>query len=187
MRALAHYVSFISAINGLIGRLFSWLSLNIVLVCFTVVIQRYLFSTTQIWMQDLYVWLSGALFMAMSAPALASDQHVRVDIFYRRASLRQKAWRDLFGVLLCLLPFCTVVWLYAWPYVMRAWRLHESSPNAGGMPGFYILKTFILLFVVLTALQGLAMAARSILVLAGRDELLPAHLRYQEEEKEKGN
>ena len=55
------------------------------------------------------------------------------------------------------------------------------------MPGFYILKTFILLFVVLTALQGLAMAARSILVLAGRDELLPAHLRYQEEEKEKGN
>lgn len=91
MRALAHYVSFISAINGLIGRLFSWLSLAIVLVCFTVVIQRYLFSTTQIWMQDLYVWLSGALFMAMSAPALASDQHVRVDIFYRRASLRQKA------------------------------------------------------------------------------------------------
>ncbi|MDO5056651.1 MAG: TRAP transporter small permease subunit [Lautropia sp.] len=181
MRALAQYVSFISALNGLLGRIFSWLALAIVLVCFTVVVQRYLFSTSQIWMQDLYVWLSGAMFMAMSAPALARDQHVRVDIFYRRASLRQKAWRDLFGVLLCLLPFCTVVWLYAWPYVLRAWKLQEGSPNAGGMPGFFVLKAFILVFVVTTALQGLAMLARSVLVLAGRESLLPPHLRYQQE------
>ena len=78
-----------------------------------------------------------------------------------------------------VLPFCLLVWTYALPYVQRAWRLHEGSPNTGGMPGFYILKTFILVFVVLTALQGLAMLCRSILTLAGRDTLLPAHLRYQ--------
>ena len=82
-------------------------------------------------------------------------------------------------MLTCLLPFCLLVWTYALPYVQRAWRLHEGSPNTGGMPGFYILKTFILVFVVLTALQGLAMLCRSILTLAGRDTLLPAHLRYQ--------
>ena len=179
MRALASYTIFISAINRLVGQVFSWLSLGIVLVCFTVVVERYLFSTSQIWMQDLYVWLSGAMFMALSAYALMRDEHVRVDIFYRRVSNRQKAWHDLFGVLTCLLPFCLLVWTYALPYVQRAWRLHEGSPNTGGMPGFYILKTFILVFVVLTALQGLAMLCRSILTLAGRDTLLPAHLRYQ--------
>ena len=179
LRALASYTIFISAINRLVGQVFSWLSLGIVLVCFTVVVERYLFSTSQIWMQDLYVWLSGAMFMALSAYALMRDEHVRVDIFYRRVSNRQKAWHDLFGVLTCLLPFCLLVWTYALPYVQRAWRLHEGSPNTGGMPGFYILKTFILVFVVLTALQGLAMLCRSILTLAGRDTLLPAHLRYQ--------
>ena len=53
----------------MVGQVFSWLSLGIVLVCFTVVVERYLFSTSQIWMQDLYVWLSGAMFMALSAYA----------------------------------------------------------------------------------------------------------------------
>ena len=53
MRALASYTIFISAINRLVGQVFSWLSLGIVLVCFTVVVERYLFSTSQIWMQDL--------------------------------------------------------------------------------------------------------------------------------------
>ena len=178
MRYLALYASLVSAINRIIGLVFSWLALGIVLVCFTVVVERYLFSTSQIWMQDLYVWLSGAMFMAVSAFALMRDDHVRVDIFYRRASLRSKAWLDLFGVVAFLLPFCALVWTYALPFVQRAWRLHEGSPNNGGMPGFYILKTFILLFVVLTALQGLAMLCRSILTLAGRDDLLPRDLRY---------
>ena len=89
MRALASYTIFISAINRLVGQVFSWLSLGIVLVCFTVVVERYLFSTSQIWMQDLYVWLSGAMFMALSAYALMRDVLVRVDIFYRRVSKRQ--------------------------------------------------------------------------------------------------
>lgn len=181
MRALASYVSFISAVNALIGRVFSWLALAIVLVCFTVVVQRYLFSTTQVWMQDLYVWLSGIMFMAVSAHALMRDQHVRVDIFYQKASVRRKAWLDLIGVSFCLIPFCILVWVYAWPYVMRAWRLYEGSPNVGGMPGFFILKSFILVFVVVTLLQGLAMAARSILVITNRESLLPQHLQYKRE------
>ncbi|MDO4904116.1 MAG: TRAP transporter small permease subunit [Lautropia sp.] len=181
MRAVALYVTLVSAVTGVIGRLLSWLSLGIVLVCFTVVVLRYWFNTSFIWLQDLYVWLSGAMFMGVSAYALMRDDHVRVDIFYRRASLRSKAWLDLFGVLVCLLPFCFLIWTYAWPYVVRSWRLTEGSPNAGGLEGFFILKGFILLFVIMTALQGLAMAGRSLLVLGGRQNLLPEHLRYKPE------
>lgn len=183
MQFIANYVRLISAINGLIGRTFSWLALIVVLLCFTVVVLRYQFGTSYIWMQDLYVWLSGAMFMAVSAYALMRDNHVRVDIFYRRASRRKKAWCDLFGVLLCLLPFCVLIWSYALPYVQRAWRLWESSPNNGGMQGFFVLKTFILVFVVLTALQGLAMLGRSLLVLANQEERLPEHLRYPQQEE----
>jgi TRAP-type mannitol/chloroaromatic compound transport system permease small subunit len=42
-----------------------------------------------------------------------------------------------------------------------------------------MLKTFILVFVVLVALQGLAMAIRSVLVLAKREDLIPEDYRYQ--------
>ncbi|HMM87386.1 TRAP transporter small permease subunit, partial [Azohydromonas sp.] len=142
--------------------------------------QRYVFSTTQLWMQDLYVWLNGAMFMGVAGYALLIDAHVRVDILYRPASRRRKAWMDLVGVLLFLLPFCAVVWLWGYEYVMRAWNLKEGSANPGGMPGLFILKTFILGFVVLVGLQGVAIALRSLLVLAGREALLPAQYRYQQ-------
>ena len=46
------------------------------------------------------------------------------------------------------------------------------------MPGLFVLKTFILVFILLVGLQGIAMAFRSVLVLAGREHLLPPQYRY---------
>jgi TRAP-type mannitol/chloroaromatic compound transport system permease small subunit len=106
---------------------------------------------------------------------------VRVDIFYRPASVRWKAIADLIGVVLFLFPFMYVVISFGLPYVQRSWRIYEGSANIGGMPGLFILKSFILVFAVLVTLQGIAMAARSILVLAHRQELLPPELRYEAE------
>lgn len=179
MRTLAFLVRLISGVNSFVGHLFSWLSLAIVLVCFTVVVQRYVFAVSFVWLQDLYIWLNGAMFMAVAGFALLKNDHVRVDIFYRPASLRRKAAIDLLGVIVFLLPFCFVVFAYALPFVQRSWGIQEGSGNVGGMPGLFVLKTFIPAFSVLVGLQGLAMAMRSILVLAGREELLPEHLRYE--------
>lgn len=178
MRALALFVSAVCRLNALVGKTFAWLAPIAVLVCFAVVVQRYLFSTTQLWMQDLYVWLNGAMFMVVAGYALLTDSHVRVDILYRPASPRRKAVMDLVGVLWFLLPFCVVVWLWGFEYVQRAWMLREGSANPGGMPGLYILKAFILVFVVLVGLQGIAMALRSLFVLRGREDLVPASFRY---------
>ena len=182
MNVLVFLVRLISAINRVIGNVFAWLSLGIVAVCFAVVVERYVFSQSHIWMQDLYVWLNGAMFTAVAGYALLKDEHVRVDIFYRPATIRTKAIVDLIGVVIFLLPFCYVVVLYGWPFVARSWRFHEASRNIGGMPGLFILKSFIIAFAVLVALQGVAMALRSILVLAGREHLLPPDLRYQDEQ-----
>ncbi|WP_309084737.1 TRAP transporter small permease subunit [Chelativorans sp.] len=179
MRIIALIVRAISGLNWLIGSIFSWLALAIVLVCFTVVVQRYVFSISFVWMQDLYVWLNGAMFTAVAAFALLRNDHVRVDIFYRPAATRTKALIDLIGVVVFLLPFCWIVYRYGWPFVARSWRIYEGSPNTGGLGGLYILKSFILVFAGLVALQGIAMALRSILVLAGSEHLLPARLRYE--------
>ncbi len=182
MRILAGLVRGIGALNRAIGLTLSWLSLAVVLVCFAVVVQRYFFHTTQLWMQDLYVWLSGAMFTGVAGFTLLRDDHVRVDIFYRPWPVRRKAIADLIGVCVFLLPFMGVVAWYAWPFVARSWRFYEGSANIGGMPGLFILKTFILVFCAVVSLQGIAWICRSILVLAGREDMLPPSLRYKVED-----
>ena len=178
MQGLAWLVRGISGVNRVVGEVLSWLALGCVLVCFTVVVQRYFFHTSTLWMQDLYVWMSGAMFTGVAGFALMRDDHVRVDIFYRPAPVRRKALADLFGVLVFLFPFIYVVAQYCWTAVARSWSYYEGSANIGGMPGLFVLKSFIIVFAVLVGLQGLAMAARSVLVLAGREDLLPPNLRY---------
>ena len=77
-----------------------------------------------------------------------------------------------------------VVWTWGLPYVQRAWSFYEASQNIGGMPGLFVLKSFILVFAVLLALQGIAMIARAILVLNDKEELLPEMYRYKVESEE---
>jgi TRAP-type mannitol/chloroaromatic compound transport system permease small subunit len=176
------YIRLVSGLNRIIGEVLSWLALAMVLVCFTVVVQRYVFHYSILALQDLYVWMNGAMFTGVAGFALLRDDHVRVDIFYRPWSIRRKAIADLVGVVIFLLPFMIVVFLYGLPYVQRSWRIWEGSANIGGMPGLFVLKTFIPVFAILVLLQGVAWAFRSILVLSGREQLLPEALRYKRHE-----
>ncbi|MCB1407163.1 MAG: TRAP transporter small permease subunit [Rhodobacteraceae bacterium] len=179
MHGLSLIMRAINGLNRLIGSVFSWLALAIVIVCFWVVIERYFFGNTRLWMQDLYPWLNGVMFTAVAAYALLHNDHVRVDIFYRPASDRKKAWMDLVGVLVFLLPFMVIVWTYCFTFVARSWGLQEGSANPGGAPGLFLVKAFILVFAVTVALQGVSMLIRSILIIAGRKDLIPANYRYE--------
>ncbi|MDN5785621.1 TRAP transporter small permease subunit [Pseudorhodobacter sp.] len=178
MRFIARLAEVICKLNLIIGQVFSWLALGIVAVCFTVVVERYVFGVSYVWMQDLYIWLNGAMFTAVAGFALLRDDHVRVDIFYRPAPVRKRAIVDLIGVLFLLLPFTAVVFNYSLPFVERAWSYHEASANVGGMPGLYVLKSFIIAFAILLALQGVAMICRSVLILMGQPDLVPEEMLY---------
>ncbi len=178
MRAIAVAVRAICALNGALGRIFAWFSLGIVVVCFAVVILRYVFGTGSVPLQDLYLWLNGAMFMGIAGYTFLKDGHVRVDIFYRNAPLRTKAWLDILGCVLFVAPFLWVMVEQGYPYVVRSWGLREGSANVGGLPGLYILKSFVLVFVVVVGLQAVAMVLRSVLVLGGREELTPQAFRY---------
>lgn len=164
---LRRFSDAVDALNERLGRVLGYLAGLMVLVALAVVILRYLFGIGFVWMQELYVWMHGLLFTLGAGYALKWDRHVRVDIFYARMSPRRRAMVDLGGVCLCLLPMTAVVLAMAWPYVSDSWSKGEESFQAGGLPGLYLLKTAILAFAVLTALQGLALAARSLLVLSG--------------------
>lgn len=173
MRALAGFVRFAEAVNDLVGRSVAYLTLATVLICATVVVIRYVFETGFIWLQELFIWTHATAFMLGAAFTLMINRHVRVDIIYAGRSQRTQAWLDLFSTIVFLFPWMIVLWYYAWPYVAASWMLLEESPQVGGMPGLYLLKSVILGFCVLMLLQGLAICARSAIVLGGRPELLP--------------
>ena len=59
---------------------------------------------------------------------------MRVDVFYASASPRVKAWIDLLGVLLLLLPLCAAIVWFSWPYVARSWAILERSRETSGLP-----------------------------------------------------
>lgn len=170
MNTLAAAVRLIDRLNEVIGRGIAWLTLAMVLIGFVVVMLRYVFNIGFVWMQESYVWLHGITFMVAAGYTLLHDGHVRVDIFYRPASIRSKAWVDLFGSLVLLLPVLVLVWQQAWPYVLDSWARLEESREAGGLPGLYLLKSILLVFCVTMGLQGLSLAGRSILILSGRGE-----------------
>jgi TRAP-type mannitol/chloroaromatic compound transport system permease small subunit len=90
------------------------------------------------------------------------DGHVRVDIVYQRLSARGQALVNLLGALLLLLPVCTFLLWISWDYVATAWSLHEGSPEAGGLPYVYLLKTLIPLAAGLLILQAISQVLHSL-------------------------
>ncbi|MDZ4734855.1 MAG: TRAP transporter small permease subunit [Rhodospirillaceae bacterium] len=166
----------IRAIDGFterFGRLVSWLTLGTVLVCFAVVVLRYVFSIGSICLQELYVWQHALVFMLGAGYTLMHGGHVRVDLLYVRMSVRRRAWVDLFGTVFFLAPWLFVLVWFGWPFLARSWSLFEASGQAGGCQGYFILKSAIVLFAAVVAIQGLALFCRSLLVLLGRPEFAP--------------
>ena len=152
-----------------VGNAAAWLALALVLVTFAVVVLRYLFQLGSIAMQESILYLHASLFLLGAAYTLKRDGHVRVDIFYRGFTPRGKALVDLLGSLLLLLPVCSFLLWVSWDYVAGAWALREGSPEAGGLPFVYLLKTLIPLAAALLILQGVSQALASLGTLAGAE------------------
>ena len=108
-----------------------------------------------------------ALFLVGAAYTLKHEGHVRVDIFYRKFSPRTRAWVDLGGTLLLLLPVCLFIFIASYDYVAQSWALQEGSREAGGLDGVFLLKSLILVMAGLLVLQGLSQAIQRLLLLLG--------------------
>ena len=173
MPALAAFVRWAEAVNERVGEWVKWLTLATVLICATVVFIRYALHAGLIWLQDLYVWTHGAVFMLGAGFTFMANKHVRVDIYYARKSPKAQAWFDLVSTVVFLFPWIIVLGYLGWPYVTASWGLLEPSSQVGGMPGLFVLKSCILAFCFLMGLQGLAVIARCICIIGGRADLVP--------------
>lgn len=143
------------------GRAIAWLTLPMVLLTAVVVVLRYLFDAGAIWLQESVMYLHGSVFLLGSAYTLKHDAHVRVDIVYSRLGPRSRHWIDLLGSLMFLMPVSALVLIYTVPYVVKSWSLLEGSPEVGGIPAVFLLKTLLPVSATLLLLQGVAEALRN--------------------------
>jgi TRAP-type mannitol/chloroaromatic compound transport system permease small subunit len=149
------------------GRLTAWLTLFMVVTTFVIVVLRYGFGTSAIWLQEAVVWMHATVFMVGAAYTLLHEGHVRVDVFYRGMSAHSKAWVDVLGVVLLLLPMCAFLAWKSWDFAITSWTMHEASRESGGLPYpvLPMVKSVLIIMPVTVAAQGVAMLTRSVAVL----------------------
>jgi TRAP-type mannitol/chloroaromatic compound transport system permease small subunit len=167
---LAYIAAGIDRLTAGVGRIATWCCLYLVLAEFAVVVLRYAFGLGSIQLQESAFYAHAGLFMLAAAWTLQTDDHVRVDVFYREARPRTRAMIDLLGALLFLVPFVAVLLVLSVPYVARSWAILEGSRETSGLPFVYLLKALIPAFAFLLGLQGVAQAIRAALTLAAPRE-----------------
>lgn len=171
MKSLKRIANAIDATNDWIGRAVAWLTLGMVLVVFTVVLSRYVFGLGSTLMQESIVYMHATVFLVCAGYALVHNGHVRCDIFYSTATPRSKAIIDIIGTFLFLLPMCVLIWMMSWPYVRASWAVLEISQEGRlGIPAVFLLKTLLLVFAGLLAVQAVSLVLQSALFLAGATE-----------------
>ncbi len=169
MRMLDAVARAIETLSEWTGRFVAWLILVMaLLICYDVAM-RYLLHSGSVAVQELEWHVFALVFLLGAAYTMKHDAHVRVDIIYqsRWMNPRRRAWVDLIGGLLFLLPFCILIIATAWPFAYSAYQLGEGSPDAGGLPDRFILKGAIPVGFGLLLLQGVASIIRSIQIIAG--------------------
>ena len=140
-------------INTIFGYICALLVILMTVNVFVVVVLRYVFGISFIWMQETYVWMHAFIFMLGAGYAYLNDDHVRIDIIYRNTKKRYKIIVNILGNVFLLLPFLYIIWSYSFPFVYRSFQMNEISREAGGLPMIFILKSAILIFVILLFLQ----------------------------------
>ncbi len=162
MEILRRIAKYFDLFNEYIGKGIRWFSLVLVLLVCLDVGTRYLLNSSSVAVQELQWHLFAALFLLASGYTLQKDKHVRVDVLYQLFSKRGKAWINLLGSIIFLIPFSILIIVTSFPYVYDSYHILESSPDPGGLPFRYLLKSCIPLSFIALFLQGLSLIVSSL-------------------------
>ena len=183
MSILSRVAKAIDGINERIGAIIRWLALVMVLVGAATAILRYssrglglslnLTPTT-----ELQWYLFSLIFLLGAAYGLRHDVHVRVDVLYSQLNPKKRAWIDLVGHVLFLIPFCIVMLYVSWPAVQNSWSIREISPDPGGLPRYPIKMVILLSFVLLVG-QGYSQILKQLRILRSDGDQEPPGVESQ--------
>ena len=157
----------IDALNNLVGRWVSWLTLIAVLVSSGNATVRYVFDNSSNAWLELQWYLFTAIVLLCGGYTLLHHQHVRIDVVYTRFTRRTQLYIDVFGTLVFLLPMAILIMYLSWPVFVNAYVHHEMSSNAGGLIVWPARVLFPIGFFLLS-LQGISELIKRIAILQGK-------------------
>lgn len=131
---------------------------------------RYAFDNSSNAWLELQWYLFGATVMLGSSYVLKLNEHVRVDVIYGRLSGTRRAWIDLLGMIVFLMPGAILMVWMSTPWFLEAFTHGEMSSNAGGLIRWPVKLTVPLGFLLLS-LQGLSEIIKRAAFLRGEYEM----------------
>lgn len=174
MKALLWMADAIDGLNERVGRGLIWLVLVTVVICAGNAVVRKVFNMSSNAFLEIQWYLFSAVFLLGAAYTLKHNAHVRIDVFYSRYSPRVRAWVDMIGAVLFLLPLCLLMVWHSWPVFVSELMSGEMSADAGGLMRWPV-KLLIPLGFGLLALQGCAEIIKRVAFLSGY-RADPAHV-----------
>ena len=131
-------------------------------------VQVYLTSTK---FQELEWHLHAALFLLCLGFGYVRNSHVRIELVRERFSLRTRAWLELTGCIIFLLPYAGLVLWFGIDFAERSFQMNEVSSALTGLSHRWIIKSFVPIGMVLLLGALIAVVLRNIVYLFGPVEL----------------
>ncbi|MCG8506239.1 MAG: TRAP transporter small permease subunit [Sphingomonadales bacterium] len=171
MRAALRLAEALSRVVTAIGRVAAWLAVAMMIVILTDVILRRYFVIGSTKLQELEWHLHGVLFLFCLGFAYVKGAHVRIELVRERLSAEARAWLELAGTLLFLLPYCAAILYFGFDYAEMAYRNQEVSASLTGLGARWAIKSTLVVGFALLGLAGVAAALKAAVFLFGPAEL----------------
>ena len=168
MKILAAYVRFVDSMTEWFGKVAMYVVMITVFVGFANVVLRYVGKAIGIRLTsnlviELQWYLYSLIFFFGFAYILKNGVNVRVDFWFAEQSRKTKAWIDIIGHTVSLIPFTIIALWVTWTPVLTSWGRRpngewgtwEMSPDPSGLPRAPIKSMIIFAFLMLL-LQGIA-------------------------------
>jgi TRAP-type mannitol/chloroaromatic compound transport system permease small subunit len=185
--------------NGL-GRIAAWAGLIMVLQQTIIIFLQRIFRVSAIeigpfgysfsrdlswWSEELKLYNAIIVTLCISY-TFVQGGHVRVDLFYAKASYRTKRLIDMFGALFFMIPMAVMTWLYAWFFLWRSlviprvsasetlqqlerkgavmrWQVETIGFSPNGFDAYFLFKVLMVAFCLLVFLHAIAVFYRALL------------------------
>lgn len=151
------------------GKAAAWLCLILILELVYDTVARYVFGAPTAWSYDISYMLYGTLFMVGASYTLLLDEHVRIGVFYEKATPRGQALINVAGYLVFFFPTMLALIWFGTEFAMKSWRIAEHSGVSMWSPPIYPFKSIIPLAALLLLLQGTVQCGRSLVLLIQGD------------------
>lgn len=147
------------------GHVLMWANCIVIFLIILQVVLRYGFGHGMVILEELQWHFYAVAFMFGLSYAVVTDSHVGMDLVYENLSPKWQCRWDIFGIVVLLLPFVTLICYQSLPFVYESWRLNEQSVAPQGLPWRWAIKAVMPLSFGMLVLASLSRLVRSIATL----------------------